>query len=103
MLSLDRLKAFSVRKGCYPGQEIVARTHFIGQSKRQLWWVEGDGFVPGAALADTEGRAVGDVVAVDADGRGALAVAALAQAGPVGEADASWRASPPLTGLVRPN
>src|SRR5690606_21575830 len=35
-LSLDRLKAYSVRKGCYPGQEIVARTHFLGQAKRGL-------------------------------------------------------------------
>jgi tRNA-modifying protein YgfZ len=36
MLSLQRLNAFSVKKGCYPGQEIVARTHFLGQSKRFL-------------------------------------------------------------------
>jgi folate-binding protein YgfZ len=36
MLSLDRLAAFSLGKGCYPGQEIVARTHYLGQSKRGL-------------------------------------------------------------------
>ncbi|MCY7354193.1 MAG: folate-binding protein [Lysobacter sp.] len=35
-LSLDRLKAYSVKKGCYPGQEIVARTHFLGRAKRGL-------------------------------------------------------------------
>lgn len=35
-LSLDRLRAFSVKKGCYPGQEIVARTHFLGKAKRWL-------------------------------------------------------------------
>ncbi|WP_101927115.1 MULTISPECIES: YgfZ/GcvT domain-containing protein [Luteimonas] len=35
-LSLDRLRAYSVSKGCYPGQEIVARTHFLGQAKRGL-------------------------------------------------------------------
>jgi len=35
-LSLDRLAAYSVKKGCYPGQEIVARTHFLGQAKRGL-------------------------------------------------------------------
>lgn len=33
-LGLERLAAFSVKKGCYPGQEIVARTHFLGQTKR---------------------------------------------------------------------
>lgn len=36
MLGLERLPAFSTRKGCYPGQEIVARTHFLGQAKRGL-------------------------------------------------------------------
>lgn len=41
-LSLDRLKAYSVRKGCYPGQEIVARTHFLGQAKRGLVLLESD-------------------------------------------------------------
>ena len=35
-LSLARLGAYSVKKGCYPGQEIVARTHFLGRSKRAL-------------------------------------------------------------------
>lgn len=36
MLSLERLSAFSLRKGCFPGQEVVARTHFLGRSKRHL-------------------------------------------------------------------
>jgi tRNA-modifying protein YgfZ len=36
MLGLERLAAFSVKKGCYPGQEIVARTHFLGQARRRL-------------------------------------------------------------------
>jgi tRNA-modifying protein YgfZ len=36
MLGLERLAAYSVKKGCYPGQEIVARTHFLGQAKRSL-------------------------------------------------------------------
>lgn len=35
-LALERLAAFSTRKGCYPGQEIVARTHFLGRNKRGL-------------------------------------------------------------------
>lgn len=35
-LSLERLRGFSVKKGCYPGQEIVARTHFLGKAKRGL-------------------------------------------------------------------
>lgn len=42
-LSLDRLRAFSVKKGCYPGQEIVARTHFLGKVKRELVRLQGAG------------------------------------------------------------
>lgn len=35
-LGLEKLPAVSVKKGCYPGQEIVARTHFLGKNSRQL-------------------------------------------------------------------
>ena len=35
-LGLGELGAVSVRKGCYPGQEIVARLHFKGGNKRWL-------------------------------------------------------------------
>ncbi len=36
MLNLDRIGAVSFDKGCYTGQEIVARTEHRGQSKRRL-------------------------------------------------------------------
>lgn len=39
-LSMERLRGFSVKKGCYPGQEIVARTHFLGKAKRGLVLLE---------------------------------------------------------------
>ena len=35
-LGFEELGAVSVRKGCYPGQEIVARLHFKGGNKRWL-------------------------------------------------------------------
>ncbi|MBS0591562.1 MAG: folate-binding protein YgfZ [Proteobacteria bacterium] len=35
-LGLDSLDATSTRKGCYPGQEVVARLHFRGGNKRWL-------------------------------------------------------------------
>ena len=34
MLGFDKLGAVNFRKGCYPGQEIVARTHYLGKVKR---------------------------------------------------------------------
>lgn len=102
MLSLDRLKAFSTRKGCYPGQEIVARTHFLGQSKRQAWWLDGAGLAAGQTVSDAEGRPIGDVIEATADGGGALAVAALPAAGLVQTPGGAATASPPLAGLARP-
>lgn len=39
-LSLQRLQAVVIDKGCYPGQEIVARLHFRGGQKRHLHRVE---------------------------------------------------------------
>lgn len=35
MLGLEQLGALSLRKGCYPGQEIVARAHYRGSVKRR--------------------------------------------------------------------
>ncbi len=35
MLAYDELGAVSFSKGCYPGQEIVARTHYLGKVKRK--------------------------------------------------------------------
>jgi len=74
-LSLDRLRAYSVRKGCYPGQEIVARTHFLGQAKRGLALFEtGSAMSVGSEVRDGE-RALGTIVS--ASGRHALAVLPL--------------------------
>ena len=35
MLNLDLLDAISLTKGCYTGQEIIARTHYKGATKRR--------------------------------------------------------------------
>jgi len=39
-LGLGELGAISVRKGCYPGQEVIARLHFKGGNKRWLHRLE---------------------------------------------------------------
>ena len=62
MLGLDFLRAYSVKKGCYPGQEIVARTHFLGQAKRRLRRLTGDTpFAVGEPLQH-EGQTLGEVL-----------------------------------------
>ena len=40
MLSLDLIDGVSYTKGCYPGQEIVARTHYLGESKKALFHID---------------------------------------------------------------
>jgi tRNA-modifying protein YgfZ len=77
MLSLERLRAFSVRKGCYPGQEIVARTHFLGQSKRGLALLESERPIPEGAEVGDGNREIG-TIASSADGQdGHVALAVL--------------------------
>lgn len=75
-LSLHRLQAVAIDKGCYPGQEIVARLHYRGGHKRHLHGITLSQMAsPGEALHSDE-REVGrllDVVATDA-GIEALAV-----------------------------
>lgn len=75
-LSLDRLRAFSVKKGCYPGQEIVARTHFLGQVKRGLVRLQGVGVSAGGdvtagapvdAGGEASSRAIGKLICAEGD------------------------------------
>lgn len=39
-MGLAHLRAISVGKGCYPGQEVMARLHFKGGNKRGLYRIE---------------------------------------------------------------
>lgn len=63
MLNLDRLGALSFDKGCYAGQEIVARTQHLGSVKRRVAHFHAAAPV---ALGDSvmlDGTTVGEVVA----------------------------------------
>ena len=40
MLNLDILNGINFKKGCYTGQEIVARTHYLGTVKRRTYLAE---------------------------------------------------------------
>ncbi|HWR96002.1 MAG TPA: folate-binding protein [Arenimonas sp.] len=73
MLSLQNIGAFSLKKGCYPGQEIVARTHYLGKSKRQLRALCGLGLAAGQPLHQN-GLDIGKVVNADRTGTFGVAV-----------------------------
>ena len=99
MLSLERLDAYSLKKGCYPGQEIVARTHYLGQAKRALTRIGGSAFAAGTEIV-AGGHAIGNIVCVS--GEETLAVLS------VDRPDAGWecagspcRELPLLDGLAR--
>lgn len=61
MLNLDLLHAVSFDKGCYTGQEIVARTHYRGATKRRMHKFRGGSASPGDKLT-RDGKSVGEVV-----------------------------------------
>lgn len=79
-LSLERLNAYSVKKGCYPGQEIVARMHFLGQSKRAAFTLAGSGSPPQPLhrILAEDGSQVGEVVWATASENGWTALVVLA-------------------------
>lgn len=79
MLNLDLLGAVSFSKGCYTGQEVVARTQHLGRARRRLFGyrLESGTASPGDAVTGT----AGDVgVVVNAAGRELLAVVRVADA-----------------------
>ncbi len=99
-LGLDRLAAYSVKKGCYPGQEIVARTHFLGKAKRAATLLE----VPAGSAAGDEVRKDGQAIGTLASVAGTLALAVLPleidNAG-LGVADGAATVLPFIEGLAR--
>lgn len=63
--NFDDLHAISYTKGCYTGQEVVARIHFRGHVNRHLRGIayppDGPVVPSGAELADEDGKVVGNV------------------------------------------
>ncbi len=64
MLNLDKLGGISLTKGCYTGQEIVARTHYLGKAKRALFIAECAAATPepNASIIDANGQLIGNVL-----------------------------------------
>ena len=46
MLNLQLIGAINFKKGCYTGQEIVARTEYRGQNKKAMYRIRGSGPLP---------------------------------------------------------
>ena len=62
MINLEKHKGVSFTKGCYPGQEIVARTKYLGSVKRKLCYFRSDSSIgQGAPIFTSEGTPCGTV------------------------------------------
>ena len=86
MLNLQLLDGVSFRKGCYPGQEIVARTQYLGALKRRMYAgriAAGARPSPGDALYTTDDstQAAGQVVDAQPHPDGGYAALAVLQIG----------------------
>jgi folate-binding protein YgfZ len=82
MLNLDLVDAISLTKGCYTGQEVVARAHYRGHVKRRAQRFATDSIaalVPGQRVQLSDGRQAQIVLAAPSDtgGQEFLAVTQL--------------------------
>ncbi|ABC28630.1 predicted aminomethyltransferase related to GcvT [Hahella chejuensis KCTC 2396] len=64
MLNLQALGAISFKKGCYTGQEIVARMQYLGTLKKRMFLLSSETITPapGSAIIDETGARIGSVV-----------------------------------------
>jgi folate-binding protein YgfZ len=75
--NFDELQGISYTKGCYIGQEVVARIHFRGHVNKFLRRLAVDGKLPpptGADLIDATGKEVGDVRSVTQTDNGVIGI-----------------------------
>ena len=63
VLNLEDLNGINYKKGCYTGQEIVARTHYLGKIKKKIFLLqhyEKDIDI-GDKIHDVDGEVVGEI------------------------------------------
>lgn len=88
MLNLDVLGAISFTKGCYTGQEVIARAHYRGRVKRRMQrWLNTSGteLKPGDSARSRDGRTL-SVVRVASDAQGRQELLAVGTFGPPSDA-----------------
>ncbi len=64
-LNMDLIDGINFKKGCYTGQEIVARTHYLGRVKRRMYraFIESqDTLTPGDQILNEKKEAMGQLV-----------------------------------------
>lgn len=84
MANLDLIGGVNFKKGCYPGQEIVARMQYLGKLKRRMYLAHVDSDVAPHAgdelfSAEMEGQTCGTVVDAQATADGGYDLLAVVQ------------------------
>lgn len=105
MLNLDLLQGIAFDKGCYTGQEIIARAHYRGEVKRRMqrFHTDCDAVLAPALrlkLADGRGAQVVTAAPSESGGQEFLAVTTLPGSGT--PADAGEGETPPLPATQLP-
>lgn len=102
MINLQQIGGVSFSKGCYPGQEVVARMHYLGKLKRRMYRAHVTGASvpqPGDALftaAQDSGQDAGMIVAAAAAPQGGCEMLAVVQS------DAAQNGEVRLDGVTGP-
>ncbi|MGD2111906.1 MAG: folate-binding protein [Gammaproteobacteria bacterium] len=104
MLNLQLVDGLSFKKGCYPGQEIVARMQYLGTLKRRMYLgrIDSGGQpTPGTELftADDNSQAAGRIVDAQPHPDGGYAALAVIQikAADAGDLHLGGGSGPPFT------
>jgi hypothetical protein len=66
-VNLDLVNGVSFKKGCYPGQEIVARLHYLGTPSRRMFTAKLDSehqLTMGMEVTNSDGEIAGHIVRV---------------------------------------
>lgn len=84
-LSCGALGATRIDKGCYPGQEIVARLHYRGGCRRHLRRVQSDMPLPAGGPLSVDGNNIGMILDSLHDGQRTMGLAVMQDATPGGQ------------------
>lgn len=85
MVNLPQINGVSFTKGCYPGQEVVARMHYLGKLKKRMFHIIAEGQTlptPGDKLyfGDSEStQSVGQIVDAQLNDSGSIDALAVIQ------------------------
>jgi folate-binding protein YgfZ len=100
MINLQLINAVSFKKGCYPGQEIVARTQYLGKLKKRMYLLTSDYeqiIEPGTDLSTTEAsddQSKGKIVNCQLNQNGGIDALAVLQINSINQGNVIVKSSP---------